>query len=388
MHVAHVITRLILGGAQQNTLFNCEDQHAIHGDEVTLITGPGLGPEGSLMDRAHAAGFRVVEIPSMRRSLHPWRDWRSYREIVHTLKQLRPDVVHTHSSKAGILGRAAAAKLRIPAVHTVHGAAFHFGQSALASKVYQFAERRAIKWCDAMICVCDALTDQYVNARIGSRDQYTTIYSGMDVEPFLSPSKSRADVRQELGLAEDHIVIAKVARLFNLKGHEYLIKAAQAVVEKVPNVRFLLIGDGILRSQFEDQIESLGLTNSFVFTGLVPPERVPELVCASDIVAHTSVWEGLARVLPQGLIAGKPVVSYDIDGAKEVVIPNETGYLLPSESIADLSSALIELAKSRELRDRLGANGKTRFTNQFRHKTMTEQIRQVYERVLKLRAAT
>jgi glycosyltransferase involved in cell wall biosynthesis len=385
MHVAHVITRLILGGAQQNTLFNCEDQQAIHGDEVTLITGPGLGPEGSLMDRAYAARFRIIEIPAMRRSLHPWRDWRSYREIIRALKQLKPDIVHTHSSKAGILGRAAAAKLGIPAVHTVHGAAFHFGQSAFASKVYQFAERRAVRWCDAMICVCDALIDQYVAARIGSREKYTTIYSGMEVEPFLNPARSRAEVRQELGLGEEHIVIAKVARLFNLKGHKYLIQAAKAVVEQVPNVRFLLIGDGILRGEFEQQIAALGLTNSFVFTGLVPPERIPELVCASDIVAHTSVWEGLARVLPQGLIAGKPVVSYDIDGAKEVVIPSETGYLLPSESVAELSSALVELAGSAELRQRLGANGRARFTEQFRHETMTEQIRKVYQQVLAAR---
>ena len=382
MHVAHLITRLILGGAQQNTLFNCEDQHALHGDEVTLITGPGLGPEGSLMDRARAAGFHIVEIPAMRRSLHAWRDWRSYREIIRTLRQLKPDVVHTHSSKAGILGRAAASKLGIPAVHTVHGAAFHFGQSKLAQRVYQFAERRAIKWCDAMICVCDALTDQYVAAGIGNREMYSTIYSGMDVTPFLNPPKSRAEVRRELGFSDEHIVVAKVARLFNLKGHEYLIRAAKQVVQESPNVRFLLIGDGILRSKFESQIAALGLSDVFVFTGLVPPERIPELVNAADVVAHTSVWEGLARVLPQGLIAGKPVVSYDIDGAREVVIPGETGYLLPSESIDELSTALVELAQSAELRQRLGANGRARFTDQFRHEAMTEQIREVYQKVL------
>jgi glycosyltransferase involved in cell wall biosynthesis len=385
MHVAHVITRLILGGAQQNTLFNCEDQHALHGDEVTLITGPGLGPEGSLMDRAAAAGFRIVEIPAMRRSLHPWRDWRSYREIIKALKQLKPDLVHTHSSKAGIIGRAAAAKLGIPAVHTVHGAAFHFGQSSLAQRVYQFAERRAIKWCDAMICVCDALTDQYVAAGIGAREMYSTIYSGMDVAPFLDPPIARSDIRQHLGFTDQHIVVAKVARLFNLKGHEYLIKAATKVVEHNPHVRFMFIGDGLLRDEFEKQIASLGLENSFVFTGLVPPERIPELVNAADIVAHTSVWEGLARVLPQGLIAGKPVVSYDIDGAREVVIPGETGYLLPSESIDELSDALIELAASADLRERLGANGRARFTDQFRHETMTNQIRDVYQQVLEAR---
>ena len=137
MHVAHVITRMIIGGAQQNTLFTCEDQHRDFGDEVTLITGPAIGPEGSLMDRAREAGFRIVEVPELRRSIHPWRDWSSYRRLVSVLKEQRPDIVHTHSSKAGIIGRYAAAKAKIPTVHTIHGASFHRGQSGLAFNVYR-----------------------------------------------------------------------------------------------------------------------------------------------------------------------------------------------------------------------------------------------------------
>ena len=142
------------------------------------------------------------------------------------------------------------------------------------------------------------------------------------------------------------------------------------------------MGDGILRQQFEADIARLGLTDHFVFTGLVPPARVPELIHAMDVVVHTSEWEGLARVLPQGLIAGKPVVSYDVDGAREVVLPGETGYLLPPQSVDELAAAICELAGDRELRDRLGQAGRERFTNQFRHQTMTAQIREVYQSVL------
>ena len=127
------------------------------------------------------------------------------------------------------------------------------------------------------------------------------------------------------------------------------------------------------------------LTDRFVFTGLVPPERIPELIASTDIVVHTSVWEGLARVLPQGLIAGKPVVSYDVDGAREVVIPNETGYLLSPQSVTPLADALIELASDPELRRRLGATGRERFTDQFRHQTMTRRIREVYQTLLRHR---
>ncbi len=382
MHVAHVITRMIIGGAQQNTLFNCEDQHRDFGDEVTLITGPAIGPEGSLMDRAREAGFRIVEVSEMRRSIHPWRDWSSYQRLVSVLNELRPDIVHTHSSKAGIIGRYAAAKAKIPTVHTIHGASFHRGQSGLAFNVYRALERWAARRTDAFISVCDSLTEQYVSAGVAPADKFTTIYSGMDVDPFLNPPRGRVEVRQQLGLKPEHVAIAKVARLFHLKGHKFLIEAARQIIDRSPNVRFVLIGDGVLRAEFEQRISELGLSDHFILTGLVPPERIPELISAADIVAHTSEWEGLARVLPQGLIAGKPVVSYDVDGAREVVIPEETGYLLPVEEITGLAEAICELAESAALRERLGINGRERFTETFRHQTMTAQIREVYQRVL------
>ena len=382
MHVAHVITRMIIGGAQQNTLFTCEDQHRDFGDEVTLITGPAIGPEGSLMNRAREVGFQIIEIPELRRSIYPLMDWISYRRLIETFRELRPDIVHTHSSKAGIIGRYAAAKAGLPAVHTIHGASFHRGQSALAFNVYCQLESWAARKTDVFLSVCDSLTDQYVEAGIAPRDRFTTAYSGMDVDPFLNPARSRDEVRKQLGLQPDQIAVAKVARLFHLKGHKFLIEAARTVIDRCPNVRFVLIGDGILREQFEQRISELGLSEHFILTGLVPPEQIPELVNAADIVAHTSEWEGLARVLPQALISGKPVVSYDVDGAREVVIPGETGYLLPVEEIAGVADAICELAESPELRIRLGENGRARFTDVFRHQTMTAQLRDVYQQVL------
>ncbi|WP_298865889.1 glycosyltransferase family 4 protein [uncultured Gimesia sp.] len=382
MRVAHVITRMIIGGAQQNTLFTVEDQYRDYQDEVLLMTGPTTGPEGTLIPRAEQGGMDLRIIPHLTRSISPFNEWRAYREIIAELRDFQPDLVHTHSSKAGILGRAAAWKLKIPTVHTIHGAAFHFGQSPLHYRAYIAAEKWAARRCDRLISVCDAMTHQYVAAGITTKDRCDTVYSGMEVEPFLTPPRLPLEVRKEWGIEPHHIVIGKVARLFHLKGHKYLIEAAKRVVEAEPQVRFLLVGDGILKAEFEERINELGLSEHFIFTGLVPPERVPELIHAMDIVVHTSVWEGLARVLPQGLIAGKPVVSYDIDGAREVVIPEETGYLLPSESIEPLSQALIELASDPEKRERYGQTGRARFTDQFRHETMTRQIREIYQRVL------
>jgi len=382
MHIVHYITRLIIGGAQENTLLTVEDQHHLFGDRVTLITGPGIGPEGSLEERAHRGGLDVRLIEASRRAIHPRYDWQTYRQLIGMLRELKPDLLHTHSSKAGIIGRAAAAKLRLPCVHTIHGASFHYGQSPIAFNLYRLLERWAAKRTDKFVSVCDAMTDQYVQAGIAPRNKFVTVYSGFDVEPFLTPPRPPETVRRELGLTPDDVVIGKVARLFPLKGHEYLLRAAKAVVDRCPAVKFLLVGDGILRPQFEAELTQMGLRDRFVFAGLVPPEQVAELIHAMDIVVHTSVWEGLARVLPQGLIAGKPVVSYDIDGAKEVVIPNQTGYLVPARSTDELSDALCDLSADPELRRRLGETGRTRFTDRFRHQTMTADLRQVYASVL------
>lgn len=382
MHVVHIITRLILGGAQENTLLTVEDQQRDYGDRVTLLAGPGLGPEGSLEDRARRQGIDLRIIPEFRRELHPARDWTSYRRLVQILAELRPQIVHTHASKAGILGRWAAARLGIPAVHTIHGASFHYGQSPLAYRLYRELERWTARHTARFISVAQAMTDQYVAAGIAPRDRFVTIYSGFDVEPFLHPTRPPHAVRAEFGLSADDVVIGKVGRLFHLKGHEYVIAAARAVIERCPQVRFLFVGDGILRGEYERQIAALGLRDRFVFAGLVPPERVAELIHAMDLVVHTSLWEGLARVLPQALIAGKPVVSYDVDGAREVVLPGETGFLLPPKAVGELAEALVTLVQNRDLRHRLGAAGRARFTEQFRHQTMTRRIREVYAEVL------
>ena len=249
-------------------------------------------------------------------------------------------------------------------------------------RLYQWLERRAAPWTSRFISVADAMTDQYVAVGIAPREKFVTIHSGFDVEPFLKPPRTPDEVRRDWGLEPQHVVIGKVGRLFHLKGHEFVIKAAPEVCTRFPHVRFLFVGDGILRERFQREIAQLGLADRFIFTGLVRPERVAELIHAMDIVVHTSLWEGLARVLPQALIAGNPVVSYDVDGAKEVVIPGETGFLAPPESIEPLVKALCELAGNAALRDKFGRTGRERFADQFRHETMTRRIREVYAEVL------
>jgi len=383
MKIAHVITRMILGGAQENTLLCCRDLLHTYGDDVLLVTGPALGPEGSLLERAQAEGVPLAVLPSLRRAIHPWRDVQSYRAIKRTLRKFQPDVVHTHSGKAGLLGRVAAAALGVPAVvHTVHGAPFHPYQGRGARAVFRACERYAAGKCHALISVADAMTDLMVSAGVAPRDKFTTIYSGMETGPFLAANEHRAEARRRLGYADQHVVIGKIARLFRLKGHGDVIEASRRVVESNPQVRFLFVGDGVLRKRLEKQIDAAGLGDYFQLVGLVRPERIPELISAMDVVVHTSLREGLARALPQALLSGKPVVSYDVDGAGEVVLPGRTGTLVPPRDVAALAEALTVLAGDAELRLRLGRTGPERFADAFHHEKTTQQVRKLYERVL------
>ncbi|MFK8113752.1 MAG: glycosyltransferase family 4 protein [Rubripirellula sp.] len=374
---------MIIGGAQENTLLNCLDLIREHGDDVVLLTGPAIGPEGDLLSQGRAGELEVRMLPHLRREIHPWRDYQARNEIRTSLRKFQPDVVHTHSAKGGLLGRYVGWSLKVPAViHTVHGAPFHPYQPAPAREFFRRCERWAATKCHRMISVADAMTDLMVDSGVAPREKFRTIYSGMNVDPFLKASEHRQTMRAKYGIGNDHIVIGKIARLFHLKGHEDLVAAAAQVVESNPRVRFLLVGDGILRDQLKHQISSLGLDEHFIFAGLVPPSEVPRLIGAMDILVHTSYREGLARALPQALIAGLPVVSYDVDGAREVTVTDETGILVPPRQVDQLAAALAKLAADQPWRQQLGRAGQRRFTDQFRHQTMTRLIREQYEQVL------
>jgi glycosyltransferase involved in cell wall biosynthesis len=382
MRIVHVITRLIIGGAQENTLLTVEGLHRDHGDDVTLITGPAEGPEGDLFDRAERQGLKVELMPELVRAIRPATDLKAYRRVREAIRRLRPEVVHTHSSKAGVLGRAAAWDEKVPAVvHTIHGLPFGPSESPLKNRFYIAVERWAARRCHAIVSVCDAMTEQALAAGVGRPEQYRTVYSGMDVDAFLNPPRPRDEVRRELGLADGEVAFGTVARLFERKGHDDILAAAPEVLKADPRVRFVFIGDGILRDRLIAETERLGLRGAFRFVGLVPPGRIPELLGAIDAVVHPSLREGLARVLPQALLVGRPVISYDVDGAREIVLP-ETGVLLPPRDIPGLTAAILRLAADPGLRASMGQEGRRRFADQFRHETMTRQLRSLYEELI------
>jgi glycosyltransferase involved in cell wall biosynthesis len=382
MHICHVITRLIIGGAQENTILTCEGLHQ-RGYRVTLISGPTRGPEGSLVARARSAGYEFIELRELIRPVNPWMDLRARRYLAMEFERLRPDIVHTHSSKAGILGRLAARDARVPhIVHTIHGMSFNRTQPWLVRKAFAWAERVAARRCQAIVTVADAMIAQSVAAGICPREKLLTIYSGMEIERFTPSAQARVAARERWGGADDDIVVGTVARLFRKKGYEQLIPIMAAAVRREPRLRFVWIGDGAQRAEYEAELARLGLRERTVLTGLIPPSEVPHVLAGCDILAHTSQWEGLPRAVVQALLMQVPAVAFDIDGTPEVILDGQTGRLVPLNDLATFAAALCELAGDADLRRRCGEAGREHCRERFDWRRMVDELEALYLRLV------
>jgi glycosyltransferase involved in cell wall biosynthesis len=390
LKIVHIITRLILGGAQENTLITCK-LLAERGHEVTLITGPALGPEGELFNQTRGQKYETIVVDEMRRAIEPFKDLVAYRKLKRLLRQLQPDIVHTHSAKAGILGRYAGSALkgawhpaRLGIVHGIHGLAFHPYQSRWVNRIYVAIEKAAAKRTDYFVSVADAMTDQCRAAGIGADKPYVTAYSAIDEEQFLEPiaaERTRA-FRRRNGIADDAVVLVTIARLFMLKGHDYIIASAPELAKRFANVVWLFVGDGNLAERYKRQVRDMGLAERFRFTGLMPPNEIPLAIQSSDILVHCSLREGLARTLPQAMLCGRPAISFDVDGAREVVNAN-TGRLIEPKNVPQLIEACAELIADKPLRGRLGQAGQESVKTKFAPDTMVDTIERVYGQLVK-----
>jgi len=381
MRVAHIITRLVIGGAQENTLYTLQGLRSRPDIQLQLIAGPSIGPEGSLEPSARAVPGLLTIVPELVRPVHPWKDIRAYGHLTRLLREARPDLVHTHSGKAGILGRLAARKAGVPGIiHHIHGPSFGPWQGAVPNLIFKTAEQMAGRFTDHFLCSASAMSRLYLSAGIGQPQQYTRVFSGFQLAPFLNAEPSGA-LRTRLGIADQDFVVGKVGRLAPLKGHADLITAAPAIIESCPNVRFLIVGDGKLRADLESHIAAKGLQGRFVFTGLVPPSEVASHVAIMDCLVHLSYREALSRALPQALAARKPVIAYDFDGADEVCLDGQTGFLVHQGDIPTFVDRVLRLARDPALRERLGAQGQELVREEFSIERMVQTQYEVYLRV-------
>ncbi len=280
VRILHISTRLILGGSQENTVLSCEGQARL-GHEVHLAFGPIYGPEGSMLERvkvfrtADGRGITTHEVPNLVRQISPIKDRRCGGELRELIRQIKPDVVHTHSSKAGIIGRAAAwsvlcsGSASFGIVHTIHGPPFMPVEGSpirrlktlLINRAYVAAERHAAARCHMIVSVADAMTELFLSRGIGRHEQYVTVYSGMETERFLGAAagEDRGSMRKALGFADSDIVVGTVARLAEHKGHDDLLDALGEELKSRPNLKLLWVGDGWWRERLITKARGMGL---------------------------------------------------------------------------------------------------------------------------------
>ncbi len=367
--VHHVITRLIAGGAQENTILSC--QALLDRFEILLIAGPPEGREGSLLEDARRRGIEVRVLEDLVRPIAPLRDAAAFARLRGIFESERPDIVHTHSSKAGILGRAAAWTAKVPVVvHTNHGLPFFEGQGIATQALYWSLEKVASTVTDQVVCVGEEMRRKSIAARLGPPERFEVVYSGIETERFLEAS----DCRACLNIPADAPVVGIVSRMATHKGHRYLVDAAP------PGVHLLFVGDGEERESIERRVAERGLKATFA--GHVPPEAVPDLIASMDVLVHPSVWEGLPRAAVQGLLVGRPVVAFDCDGAREVVIDGVTGRLVPPRSVEGLSAAIRELLARPDRGRSLGLAGREKVRRQFDWREAGEQLAAIYGRLV------
>lgn len=370
MHISHIITKLELGGAQGNTLASCAAQAAA-GHRVTLLAGAG-----GMLDAEAAAlpGVEFVPLPELTHPLKPQADWRALQSLTQRLLTLAPDLVHTHSSKAGILGRLAAARAGVPVIiHTVHGWSFNPDQSGWRQWLYAALERHAARRTRFIVCVSSLDRAAGLARGIGAQDQYRIVRSGIDWVAQRAAIANRTAVRAALGLGDGQALVLMPACLKPQKAPLKFVALARAVPEAV----FMLAGDGELRAQVERAAADLG--GRFRLLGW--RRDMADLVAAADVMALTSRWEGLPRAVVEAVAAGTPVLATDTGGVRDVVRENN-GFLVPVDddvALAEMLRRLLMWPREEEARRSRADMAENYFAGDFALPAMHAKLLALYD---------
>jgi len=381
--VLHIITRMSKGGAQENTLINASELDSGR-FESEICSGPAHGPEGSIVDKVHAAGVTYHEIPQLVRKISPIKDAIAFHKLYRHIRKGRYDIVHTHASKAGILGRWAAWWARVPViVHSSHSHVFYGYFNKLVTHIFVRMEKMAASISDRLQELTAIGVREHLEKGVGSENKFKVIYSGQDLNPFLHFSGDRAAQRRALNIKDDELLISCVARLAPVKGHKYLLDAFAKVVDSFPQAHLLLVGSGELEQDLKNQCDNLGLQKKIHFTGL--RQDTAELLSASDLFVLPSLNEGMGRALVEASAMSLPVIGTRVGGVPEVISEGETGLLANPADVKSLASAMEKLLGSETLRKKMGKAGRSYVNPKFSIGSMIQSIEEDYEQLLKMK---
>ncbi|RZB30144.1 MAG: hypothetical protein SRB1_02424 [Desulfobacteraceae bacterium Eth-SRB1] len=386
--VAHIITRLDKGGSAENTLLTVR---GLGREMYDIILVRGLSVESNMAeDEARAVeeivreakreGISIITIPSLIRRIHPFYDLKTFFALIKILRHERPDIVHTHTSKAGILGRWAAFFARVPVIiHTPHGHVFWGYSGRCRTSFYIVLERLTACITDKIIALTEQEKKDHLHFRIASEDKFSVVHSGVDLDRFSNTSVDSAAMKRRLGIPEGNLVVDTAGRLTHVKGHRYLIEAAGKIVSSRPDTTFVFLGDGELSDELKNMTSRLGIEENVKFLGWRPD--VAEVMSIFDIFVLPSLNEGMGRVLVEAMALGKPIVASNIGGIPDLVVDGENGYLVPVGDVDALAARIKELLDDPGKREEMGEYG-GKIAIDYGADVMVQKIDQLYHELL------
>ncbi len=379
MKIVHIITRLEFGGTWEVLLPLLEGaRHAGH--DVSLILAPTPSTQVQLQSFCDHHGIHFIWQEELTRQVSPMRDFKAWRALVRSIKALRPDVVHTHTSKAGFLGRLAAKWAGVPrVVHSTHGHVFSGYFGPVTTAFYMGLERLAAGWCDRIIVLSRHEIEDHLKRGIGSRDQLVAIPNGIDLHRFSDVKSDPLPLRRAMGMGEGDVLCAVIGRLVPVKGHEVFLKAFKIVREKAAHAHAVIIGDGELKERLRQMSVELGLGNAVSWLG--HRDDIPQLLRAVDIVVQPSLNEGFGLAVVEAQAAGRPVVATRVGGLPEAVKEGETALLVPPNDPEALARAMLELMKDPARRETMGRQGQEWVRERFTIERMINDTLRLYESV-------
>lgn len=374
MRVVHVITRLSLGGSSENTVLTVAGLAAA-GHDCLLAAGAAQS-EPAVVEAARARGCRVELIPALVREPAPLRDLRALVALVTRFRRHRPDLVHTHTSKAGVVGRLAALIARVPLiVHTPHGHVFYAYYGRAWTAAFVRLERAAARFTDRIVVLTERGAEEHLARQIGRPEQYVAIPSGVDTARLRARAPARAAARAALGLPAAAPIVAGVGRLVPVKGFDVLVEALPALGAAVPGALVLLVGAGPDRAALEARARALGAGDRLRVTGA--RDDVVPWIAAADVLAAPSRNEGMGRVLIEAMALGVPVVGTRVGGIPAVLAGGECGALVPPDDPRGLAAALADLLGDPARREKLAAAGRRR-AEEYTVEVMTARTIELY----------
>lgn len=382
--VLHIITKLAIGGAQENTIFTCSmlPKNAFR---TSILCGTERDEEGNLFNTAEDKKVSLFFVPELKRGINPVKDFTALVKIMKFIQMGKYDIVHTHSSKAGILGRIAGKIAGTPVIiHTVHGWSFNDFMNPVQKKFFVFCERIAGKFTDKILVVTKEDIKKGLKEGIEDKKKYEIIRSGIDFSQFY-PRDSNVTLKRELGIKKGEKVIGTVTRLCSQKNVNDFVMMAHIVSNILPNTKFLVVGDGKERGTIDTIINELHLEDKIFMAGV--RSDIPEILSIFDVFVSTSLWEGLPRAVVEALACGVPVVANAVDGVKEIIRDGDNGYLVRPKDVDSTAQRVIQILSDDDTVNRM--KSKTRKgAEDFSVQKMVLSIAKLYTELMCTKSST